>query len=119
MQEYYDGWIKSAHRSVAACNDCHTPHNFFGKYATKLENGFFHSLAFTSGRFPDAIIIRDRDVRVAESTCRDCHSAITLGIAGPHASKGISCIRCHFDVGHSAASFVMGNPPENKSNGEH
>lgn len=118
MQEYYDGWIKSAHRSAAACNDCHTPHNFFGKYAIKMENGFFHSLAFTSGRFPDAIIIRDRDARVAESTCRDCHSAITLAIAGPHASTGISCVRCHFDVGHSAASFVMGNRPESKSNGE-
>ncbi|HYP29673.1 MAG TPA: NapC/NirT family cytochrome c [Blastocatellia bacterium] len=25
MQDHYDGWIKSSHRSVAACNDCHTP----------------------------------------------------------------------------------------------
>jgi cytochrome c nitrite reductase small subunit len=107
MQEYYDAWLKSAHRSAAACNDCHTPHNFVGKYATKVENGFFHSLAFTSGRFPDNILIRERDYRVAEGTCRSCHAAITLAIAGPHNSASISCIRCHFDVGHSAADFVM------------
>lgn len=31
MQEYYDGWLKSSHRSVAVCNDCHTPAGFFGK----------------------------------------------------------------------------------------
>lgn len=106
MQEYYDAWIKSPHRSVAACNDCHTPHNFVGKYATKVENGFFHSLAFTSGWYPDNIFIRPRDARVAEGTCRSCHEEITTSIAGPHNSNTISCIRCHFDVGHSAASYV-------------
>ena len=122
MQEYYDAWIKSPHRAVAACNDCHTPHTFVGKYETKVENGFFHSLAFTSGRFPDNIFIRPRDERVTESTCRTCHEQITSAIAGPHNSKTISCIRCHFDVGHSAASFVISSPEaspsEKDSNGK-
>jgi cytochrome c nitrite reductase small subunit len=111
MQEYYDAWIKSPHRSVAACNDCHTPHNFVGKYATKIENGFAHSFAFTSGWYPDNILIRPRDYRVAEGTCRSCHEAITQAIVGEqsdshHNSADIDCIRCHFDVGHSAANFV-------------
>ncbi|HET7707669.1 MAG TPA: NapC/NirT family cytochrome c, partial [Thermoanaerobaculia bacterium] len=35
MDSYYSGWLKGPHRAVAACNDCHTPHNFIGKYATK------------------------------------------------------------------------------------
>jgi cytochrome c nitrite reductase small subunit len=107
MQEYYDAWEKSGHRAVAGCNDCHAPHNLVGKYLTKAENGFFHSLAFTSGQFPDNITIRERDYRVTESTCRSCHAAITLAIAGPHNTETISCIPCHFDVGHSAAGFVM------------
>ena len=115
MQEYYDGWVKSAHHTVAVCNDCHTPHTFAGKYATKMENVFFHSLAFTSGRFPDNIIIRERDFRVAESTCRDCHRAITTAIAGPHNTKTKTCIRCHFDVGHSAAGFVMSDRSQTSS----
>ena len=25
MNEQYDGWTKSSHRSVAVCNDCHVP----------------------------------------------------------------------------------------------
>ena len=35
MNEQYDGWIKSSHRSVAVCNDCHVPHSLVAKYATK------------------------------------------------------------------------------------
>ena len=31
MNEQYDGWIKSSHRSVAVCNDCHVPHSFVGQ----------------------------------------------------------------------------------------
>src|SRR3974377_1276663 len=58
MQDYYSGWLSSSHRAVAACNDCHTPHNLAGKYAIKATNGFLHSLAFTTGRFPDAIHIK-------------------------------------------------------------
>jgi cytochrome c nitrite reductase small subunit len=118
MQEYYDAWQKSSHRSVATCSDCHTPHNFIGKYAVKAENGFFHSLAFTSGRFPDNIEIRPRDARVTEGTCRHCHEAITTAIVGQHSAKDMSCVRCHFNVGHSAASFVMSNRSETQSNGK-
>src|SRR6185436_15639047 len=35
MQNNYDAWMKSSHRAVATCNDCHTPHNVVGKYLTK------------------------------------------------------------------------------------
>jgi cytochrome c nitrite reductase small subunit len=41
MRDQYDGWVKSSHRSVAACNDCHTPPGLVGKYATKARNGFW------------------------------------------------------------------------------
>lgn len=39
MQSHYDAWIKSSHRSVATCNDCHTPAGFIPKYMTKASNG--------------------------------------------------------------------------------
>ena len=55
MNEQYDGWIKSSHRSVAVCNDCHVPHAVFAKYATKASNGFWHSYYFTTGNFPEPI----------------------------------------------------------------
>jgi len=99
MRDYHDGWLKSSHRSVAACNDCHTPPDLIGKYTTKAMNGLFHSLAFTSGRYPDAIEIKDRSRKVTESACRRCHQAIVAVIDAPHGPK-IFCLQCHATVGH-------------------
>jgi cytochrome c nitrite reductase small subunit len=100
MAEQLDGWLKSSHRSVAVCNDCHTPHDFIGKYTTKALNGFFHSLAFTTGRFPDAILIQERNRRVTEDACHSCHADIVLAMSGPHQPQKVSCLRCHARVGH-------------------
>ena len=66
MQEQYDGWIKSSHRSVATCNDCHAPHNLVGKYSTKAQNGFWHSFYFTFGNYADPIQITERNRKITE-----------------------------------------------------
>ncbi len=101
MQEHYDGWIKSSHRAVATCNDCHTPPGLIPKYLTKADNGFWHSFAFTSGRFPDPLRIKPRNQRVTENACRKCHADIVEMIEGPHkAGFETSCVRCHSSVGH-------------------
>ena len=76
MQAEYDAWVKSSHRSAATCNDCHTPHNFIGKYAVKANNGFWHSFYFTSGRYPDTIEITKFDQQVTENACRRCHQTL-------------------------------------------
>jgi len=99
MTQYYDGWIKGLHRKAATCNDCHTPHDLLGKYSTKAQNGFAHSLAFTLGGFPDAIAIKERSRKITESACRTCHGGIVDAIEGAHVGR-LSCIRCHADVGH-------------------
>ena len=80
MQDHLDGWYKSSHRSVATCNDCHTPAGFVPKYFTKAEHGFFHSLAFTTGDFHDPIQIKERSRRVTENSCRKCHQDIVHDI---------------------------------------
>jgi cytochrome c nitrite reductase small subunit len=104
MREQYDGWVQSSHRSVAVCNDCHTPPRPVAKYVTKAQNGFWHSFAFTTGRFPDQIQITARNHDVTEEACRKCHEPITQQIDGAHAAKTskdeLSCIRCHRSVGH-------------------
>ena len=43
MQDHYDAWGKSSHRTVATCNDCHTPAHIVAKYSTKAEHAFWHS----------------------------------------------------------------------------
>ncbi len=111
MGGHYDGWIKSSHRSVAECNDCHTPPGVIGKYATKMENGFRHSFAFTTGRFHEPILITPRNRQVTERACRGCHGdivqAMTAIEANAHApSDEISCLRCHGSVGHLESSAM-------------
>ena len=101
MQEQYDGWIKSSHRSVAVCNDCHTPHGFLAKYYTKALNGYHHSRAFTSGEFHEPIQIKARNLEVTERACRGCHGDVVQEIDHPiQTLEPISCIRCHDSVGH-------------------
>ncbi len=109
MQDYYSGWMKSPHHAAATCNDCHTPHDLLGKYTVKALNGFSHSLAFTVGFIPDAIVIKNQSETVAEGACRSCHGALTEAIEGVHSQQDISCLRCHAGVGHSAAGLVPGS----------
>jgi cytochrome c nitrite reductase small subunit len=101
MRPQYEGWLKSSHGKVAVCNDCHTPPGFIGKYATKAINGFFHSLAFTTQRFPDEIYITQRNFRVTETACLKCHEEIVTGIRATRGHRqDVSCIQCHRTVGH-------------------
>lgn len=80
MSEHYAAWTKASHRSVATCNDCHTPHDPVGKYAVKAQNGFWHSFYFTTGNFPDPLRITDGNRKVTEGACRYCHAEITDAI---------------------------------------
>lgn len=102
MQPQYDSWLKSSHHGVAACNDCHLPHHPVGKWVTKADNGFFHSLAFTTGDFHEPIQIKPRNARVAQSSCLHCHAELVEHML-PLEPGGdmLSCVQCHRDVGHS------------------
>ena len=101
MNDQYSGWLKSSHHSVATCNDCHTPHNLVGKYATKAENGFWHSFYFTTGWYPENIQIRERSRRITEDACRRCHADIAEDVRTVHsAAADLSCVQCHGHVGH-------------------
>jgi cytochrome c nitrite reductase small subunit len=104
MNEQYAGWGKGSHRSVATCNDCHTPPGAVPKYWTKAQNGFWHSFAFTTGRFPEPIRITPRNRAVTEKACRHCHGDVVQQMDGgacPHSARGpVSCLRCHASVGH-------------------
>lgn len=106
MRQHLQGWMKSSHGKVAVCNDCHTPGGFLAKYATKALNGFHHSLAFTTGNFPDEIVITQRNFDVANQACLKCHEQVTAAMRTTHPQDGeIICIRCHRNVGHAMASY--------------
>lgn len=102
MNEQYEGWIRSSHREVAVCNDCHTPHqNLLAKYWVKAKNGFWHSYYFTTGTFHEPIAITEGNRKVTEEACRHCHAELVEVMDGGHRhAEPVSCIRCHGAVGH-------------------
>jgi cytochrome c nitrite reductase small subunit len=100
MQGHYDTWQNSGHRHVAVCNDCHLPHNTIGKYLTKADNGFFHSLAFTLENFHEPIQIKPRNARITQKACLHCHSDFVHEIAIA-SDESFSCVHCHADAGHA------------------
>jgi len=116
MNQQFDGWVKSSHRAVAGCNDCHTPHgNLVAKYAVKALNGFRHSWAFTSGDFHEPIAITPLNRSVTESACRHCHEDVAHSMIALDRGDGgdpndISCLRCHGSVGHAELSPVASRP---------
>jgi cytochrome c nitrite reductase small subunit len=102
MQNHFDSWAKSSHKNVAVCNDCHLPHNFVGKWVTKADNGFFHSLAFTTGNFPEPLRIKPRNRRVTQNTCLHCHADfVHQMLPAEPGGDMMACIHCHQDVGHA------------------
>ena len=101
MRNQYESWMKSSHRAAAVCNDCHSPPGLIPKYGTKLRNGFFHSLAFTTGDFPDEIQITGFNHKVTQGACIKCHEDLVTGIQGTRGyDERVNCIQCHAHVGH-------------------
>lgn len=101
MHGHHDSWTASGHGHVAVCNDCHLPPDFVGKWVTKLDNGFFHSLAFTTGRFPEPLRIKARNRRVTQRACLGCHADFVNPMLAPEEDgEALTCVSCHSDVGH-------------------
>lgn len=102
MQGHFDAWVKSSHHDVATCNDCHLPHDPIGKWITKGDNGFFHSLAFTTNDFHEPIQIKDRNARVTQGACLHCHGEfVDHMLPAQPGGDMLNCVHCHTDVGHS------------------
>ncbi|QYK49306.1 MAG: cytochrome c nitrite reductase small subunit [Phycisphaeraceae bacterium] len=102
MQDHFDAWQNSSHKNVATCNDCHLSHHPIGKWIVKGDNGFFHSLAFTTGNYPDPIRIKERNRRVTQNACLSCHEDFVHNMLPENpAGDMLNCVHCHSGVGHA------------------
>lgn len=104
MRDQFDAWNKSSHKSVAVCNDCHMPHDFVDKWATKAINGFNHGFAFTTGQFPDTIHANARNREIVQANCLSCHQSLVSQVYGYHDDQTRRCVDCHGNVGHQNRS---------------
>ena len=102
MQSQYDSWQKASHHTVATCVQCHLPHDFINKYISKSENGYNHSKAFTLQNFHEPIAITEKNSRILQQNCLECHNNMIENLT--HGSTtdadAISCVKCHRRVGH-------------------
>lgn len=102
MNAVYEAWMKGGHQHVAVCNDCHVPHDFFGKWFVKADNGFHHSYAFTFLKIPPVIRAREGSQHVVQENCVRCHGGLAEHvIGGPSGSEeALRCVSCHREAGH-------------------
>ena len=104
MEEQYDAWNRSSHKAVATCNDCHTPHDFPEKYIVKGLNGWNHSVAFTTGDFPDPIRIRSFNADIVLENCVACHETMTSNLHRSEPESTLDCVACHENIGHGGVN---------------
>jgi cytochrome c nitrite reductase small subunit len=110
MQPQYDSWQKASHHAVAVCVDCHLPHDFFGKYIAKAENGWHHSKGFTLQNFHEPIMIKTPNARILQENCLACHEdlvhELVIGVNG--SADEVQCVHCHVTVGHGETTGLGG-----------
>ena len=72
------------------------------KYVTKGINGFWHSLAFTTGRYPDHIRATPRNKAHCRGGLPEVPRPDDRGNPDRHIrpAETIACVRCHDSVGH-------------------
>lgn len=99
MKDNYDSWRASSHRSVT-CNGCHVPHDIFGKYLAKADNGIRHSWAFTFLNVERLRII-PRNLDRLQANCVRCHAATVGLLLVSSPDSGLRCSRCHRGSGHA------------------
>ncbi|MBK6766619.1 MAG: cytochrome c nitrite reductase small subunit [bacterium] len=97
MKDAYDGWRVSSHRNVT-CNECHTPNEFVGKYATKMEHGVRHSYVFTFGD-PQLMRLKESGEDIVTNNCVACHQTLVNATLPDHQNER-RCIQCHAGVAH-------------------
>ena len=109
MQSQYDAWQKSSHHAVAVCIDCHLPHDFFGKYFAKAENGYRHSKEFTAQTFAEPITVHPKGREILQANCEYCHGELVHDSAGSTGPNGaLECVHCHATVGHGTRTGLGG-----------
>lgn len=110
MRPQYDSWQKASHHGIATCVDCHIPHDFFGKYVAKAENGYRHSKGFTLQNFHEPIMITPKNKRILQENCLSCHEELVHNlVAGAKTDiDAINCMHCHQAVGHGEPAGLGG-----------
>lgn len=118
MTPQYSTWMHSSHREHTNCNSCHVPQdNVFRKYYFKAMDGARHSMIFTLGTAPEAIMIHEAGQGVVQENCIRCHieqvnpvSISNVTMKNFKLGEGMLCWDCHRDVPHGGLNSQSSTP---------
>lgn len=118
MRPQFATWERGSHGRVAACNDCHVPHdNVINKYLFKAQDGLRHATMFTLRLEPQVIQIKDAGKEAVQKNCIRCHennihpiSVRALTAKGITDNSEIYCWHCHREVPHGRVNSLSSTP---------
>ncbi len=109
MTDAYASWQRGSHGLVAACNDCHVPHdNILAKNAFKAMDGARHSYVFTFRQEPQVLTLSRGAVPVIQNNCIRCHGNQFQMIRLTAASER-TCWSCHQNI-HGEIHSLSASP---------
>jgi cytochrome c nitrite reductase small subunit len=76
------------------------PQGFVSGYTAKAYNGFMHSFAFTTGKHPEPIRIKQINKNIVLKNCLNCHEQLFKSDPRHMQSKEFNCLHCHQGIGH-------------------
>jgi cytochrome c nitrite reductase small subunit len=109
MNNAFATWQHGSHREVAACTDCHLPHqNPVAKLAFKGRDGLRHSYVFTFRLEPQTLQLSRGALPVVQENCLRCHhdQMQMVRLAGVTERP---CWDCH-DGAHGSVISLSGTP---------
>lgn len=110
MVPQFATWQRSSHARVAACNDCHVPHDsVLKKYAFKMRDGLRHAAMFTFRLEPQVIRASAEAKHVIQGNCIQCHQQL-LSFVSPSQLSERQCISCHREVPHGNVHSLSSAP---------
>ncbi len=105
MNDVYNDYLKSPHKSIT-CIDCHLPHSFVRKWASKAQTGLGHAYHFTFDKnLPTHFQANNQTKQWAQENCIRCHgdyaqNAVNATQNPNHKNSELNCVSCHQNVGH-------------------
>jgi hypothetical protein len=61
-------------------------------------------VAFTTGNFPEPIMIRGFNANIAQENCVECHATTVAEMHLYVSPQELHCVSCHGNVGHDNAA---------------
>ena len=108
MDSQYENWYHAVHGGVAACSDCHLPHqNIASYYVYKGYSGMRDVYSFTFKTYPVAIRATQQTDEIVQENCIRCHTDTVENILAGRLPFDRYCWDCHRSAAHGDRGYSL------------